>query len=201
MALLLLLPTKKNRYFRRKKRHLKNARVNGIRCTGEREWLRERESAVANTNAALQVQLSLTYNIYKAAYLLHNGKTTIERANIHTHTLAYICIRIGEIENQPSQAYVRPTVWPKAEQTNQNRSVPKSNAGADDDADVAVTVAVVASRRCIAAIKESAVAVAARAELYLRTAELYEWTTHRTHTHTRRRQLRRLQKKRRKLRR
>lgn len=62
----------------------------------ERERKRERGAArresEANTNAALQVQLSLSLSltIHKAAYLLHNGKTTIERANIHIHTCIHM---------------------------------------------------------------------------------------------------------------
>lgn len=69
MALLLLLPTKKNRYFRRKKGIWKmRASMEFAAQAKERERKRERGAArresEANTNAALQVQLSLslTYN-------------------------------------------------------------------------------------------------------------------------------------------
>lgn len=129
----------------------------------ERERKRERGAArresEANTNAALQVQLSLSHLQYIKRHIYYIMEKQQSRGQTYTYTHAYICIRIREIQNQPSQACVRPTVWPKAEQTNQNRSeanrtTPNSDAGADDDADVAVTVAV-ASRRLYSSSKRA----------------------------------------------
>lgn len=129
---------------------------------------REKESVVRRGERARRTRmphykcssLSLSHLQYIKRHIYYIMEKQQSRGQTYTYTHAYICIRIREIQNQPSQACVRPTVWPKAEQTNQNRSeanrtTPNSDAGADDDADVAVAVAV-ASRRvvCIVAVKE-----------------------------------------------
>lgn len=59
---------------------------------------REKESVVRRGERARRTRmphykcssLSLSLTIHKAAYLLHNGKTTIERANIHIHTCIHM---------------------------------------------------------------------------------------------------------------
>lgn len=128
---------------------------------------REKESVVRRGERARRTRmphykcssLSLSHLQYIKRHIYYIMEKQQSRGQTYTYTHAYICIRIREIQNQPSQACVRPTVWPKAEQTNQNRSeanrtTPNSDAGADDDADVAVAVAV-ASRRLYSSSKRA----------------------------------------------
>lgn len=85
----------------------------------ERERGAAQRESEANTNAALQVQLSLSLSltIHKAAYLLHNGKTTIERANTHIHT----CIHMypHPWDTKPAKPSVRSTHCVTESRTNE----------------------------------------------------------------------------------
>lgn len=129
MALLLLmrLPAKKNRYFRRKKDiwKMRASMEFAAAATGAQGKCQAKESERARIARERRTRMPH----YKCSSHLHEYiKRHIyyimekQQSGGHEHTYTLVCIRIRERQNQPSQACVRPTVWPKAEQTNQNRS-------------------------------------------------------------------------------